>query len=92
MTVQVPSELAEKLEALAARLHRSRDWVIEQALVGFIDREEERWRLTLEALADVDSGRLVADQAVQAWAESLESASPVPLPLPCRGRDGPRDG
>lgn len=92
MTVQVPSEFAEKLEALAARLHRSRDWVIEQALVGFIDREEERWRLTLEALADVDSGRLVADQAVQAWAESLKSANPVPLPLPCRGRDGPRDG
>jgi predicted transcriptional regulator len=80
LTVQVPCELAEKLEALAARLQRSRDWIIEQALVGFIDQAEERRRLTLEALADVDTGRLISHEAVQAWADSLESDSPLPRP------------
>jgi len=82
----------EKLEALAVRLERSHIRIIEQVLASFIDQAEDRWRLTLEALADVDSCCLVAHEAVQAWAESLESADPVPLPEPCRGRESPRDG
>jgi predicted transcriptional regulator len=72
--VQVPRELATKLEALAVRLERSHVWIIEQALVGFIDQGDDGWRLPLEALADVDFGRLVAHEVVQAWVESLESA------------------
>jgi predicted transcriptional regulator len=67
--VQVPCELAEKLETVAACLDRSHDWIIEQGL-------------TLEALADVDAGRIIAHQAVQAWADSLENDSPLPLPRP----------
>ncbi|MBP5948339.1 hypothetical protein AB4P91_22110 [Pseudomonas sp. B21128] len=35
------------------------------------DQEVEKRRLTLEALADVDAGRVIDDQAVQDWAESL---------------------
>lgn len=66
-----------------------RVWIIEQALVGFIDQEEEPWRLSLEALVDVDSGRLVAHEVVQAWAESHDKDNPVPLA--CRGREGPTD-
>jgi predicted transcriptional regulator len=72
----------EKLEALAARFERARDGILEQALVSFIDQAEEGRRLTLAALADVDSGRLVTHEAVQAWADSLDNDTPVPLPLP----------
>jgi predicted transcriptional regulator len=36
--VQVPRELATKLEALAVRLERSHVQIIEQALVSFIDQ------------------------------------------------------
>lgn len=32
---------------------------------------ERRRRLTLEGLADVDAGRLIDDEAMQAWADSL---------------------
>jgi predicted transcriptional regulator len=45
-----------------------------------LDQEEERSRLTREALADVDAGRVVDHQAVQAWAESLSTESPLPVP------------
>lgn len=37
-------------------------------------------RLTLEALADVDSGRVIDHQAVQAWADSLNTDGPLPVP------------
>ncbi len=56
-TVHVPLALAEKADQIATRLERSHGWVVKQALTAWIGQEEERRRLTLEALADVDAGR-----------------------------------
>ena len=39
---------------------------MKQALSAWIDQVEERGRLTREALADVDAGRVIDQQAVQA--------------------------
>jgi len=78
LTAHVPLPLAEKVDELAGRLERSRGWIVKQALAAWVDQEEERRRLTLEALADVDAGRVVDHQTVQAWADSLGSDKPLP--------------
>ncbi|TPK95271.1 ribbon-helix-helix protein, CopG family [Mesorhizobium sp. B2-4-12] len=78
ITAHVPLPLAEKVDQLAARLERPRGWIVKQALSAWV--EEERQRLTLEALADVDAGRVIDHQAVQAWAESLGTEKPLPVP------------
>ena len=80
LTAHVPLSLAEKVDQMAARLERSRGWIVKQALTAWIDQEEERQRLTLEALADVDAGRVIDHQAVQAWADSLDTDTPLPMP------------
>ncbi|AEH89346.1 ribbon-helix-helix domain-containing protein [Mesorhizobium sp. B283B1A] len=80
ITAHVPLPLAEKVDQLAARLDRPRGWIVKQALSAWVDLEEERRRLTLEALADVDAGRVIDHQAVQAWAESLGTDKPLPVP------------
>lgn len=80
LTAHIPLPLAEKLDQMAARLDRSRGWIMKQALAAWIDQAEERTRLTQEALDDVDSGRIVDHQAVQAWAESLSTDKPLPTP------------
>ncbi|EJL51056.1 putative transcriptional regulator [Rhizobium sp. CF122] len=80
LTAHVPLPLAEKVDQLATRLERSRGWIVKQALAAWIDQEEERRRLTLEALADVDSGEVIDHQSVQAWADSLDSDKPLSLP------------
>ncbi|MQB44861.1 ribbon-helix-helix domain-containing protein [Rhizobium sp. ICMP 5592] len=80
LTAHVPLPLAEKVDQLATRLERSRGWIVKQALIAWIDQEEERRRLTLEALADVDSGDVTDHQSVQAWADSLNSEKPLSLP------------
>jgi predicted transcriptional regulator len=49
-------------------------------LAAWIDQEEERRRLTLAALADVDAGHVVDPQDVQAWADSLDTDDPLPAP------------
>lgn len=80
LTAHVPLPLAEKIDQMAARLERSRGWVVKQALTAWVDQEEERSRLTREALADVDAGMVIDHQSVQAWAESLGTDQPLPLP------------
>lgn len=81
ITADVPLSLAEKIDELASRLERSRGWVVEQALTAWVDEEEERSRLTREAMEDVDTGRVVDHQAVLAWAESLDTDQPLAAPL-----------
>jgi predicted transcriptional regulator len=80
LTTHVPLQLAEKVDQMAARLERSRSWIMKQALSAWIDQEEERNHLTREALADVDAGLVIDHQAVQAWANSLSTDDPLPVP------------
>ncbi|KPW95698.1 MULTISPECIES: CopG family ribbon-helix-helix protein [Pseudomonas syringae group] len=80
VTAHVPEQLAQKVDLMAERLERSKNWIVKQALSAWIDQEEERSRLTREALADVDAGRVIDHQAVQAWADSLSTDTPLPVP------------
>lgn len=80
LTAHVPLSLAEKVDQIAARQERSRGWIVKQALTAWIDQEEERRRLTLEALADIDAGHVIDHAAVRAWANSLDTDKPLPVP------------
>lgn len=81
LTAHIPLPLADKVDQLASRLERSRGWIVKQALSAWVDQEEERSRLTREAMADVDAGLVIDHQAVQAWADSLGTANPLPAPV-----------
>ncbi|WP_206539898.1 CopG family ribbon-helix-helix protein [Rheinheimera mesophila] len=80
LTAHIPLPLAEKVDQMAERLERSRGWIMKQALSAWLEQEEERERLTREALADVDEGQVIDHQAVQAWAESLGTDKPLAVP------------
>lgn len=80
LTAHVPIPLADKVDEMASRLERSRTWVIKQALSAWVEQEEERDQLTLAALQDVDTGHVIHHEAVQAWAESLSTSRPLPVP------------
>lgn len=58
------------------------------------DREGERHRMTLEALADVDAGRLIDHRTILAWAESLSADGPgnsLPPPIAASTPRGSRN-
>ena len=80
ITAHVPLPLADKVDILAHRLERSKAWIMKQALAAWIDQEEERYRLTLAAMADVENNNVIDHQSVQAWAESLSTESPLSVP------------
>ncbi|GAA4487649.1 CopG family ribbon-helix-helix protein [Gluconacetobacter asukensis] len=81
ITAHVPAALAEQVDQIAHRLERSRGWIVKQALSAYLAQEEERDRLTREALADVDAGRVIDHSAMRAWADSLSTDRPLPLPI-----------
>jgi predicted transcriptional regulator len=80
LTAHIPLPMAEKVDQMAVRLERSRGWIVKQALSAWISQEEERSRLTREALADVDADRVIDHRDVQAWAESLDTDAQLPTP------------
>ncbi len=80
LTAHIPLDLADKVEAAALRLDRSRGWIMKQALAAWVDQDEARHQMTLEALDDVNEGRVIDQQAVLAWADSLTADVPLPAP------------
>ena len=65
-TVRLPEDVTEKLDALAAKLDRSRSYVAARAIGDFIAREE--WQLAdIEAgLREAENGEFATDAEVAA--------------------------
>lgn len=53
---------------------------MKQALSAWFDQEEQRHKLTFEAMEDVDAGRVIDHTSVVAWADSLSTDNPLPSP------------
>jgi predicted transcriptional regulator len=82
VTAHIPKSLVAQVDRWAAQHDRPRGWVIKEALAEWVALEEERHRLTLEGLADVDAGRLIDHEAVARWVESLATVTPGTVPTP----------
>jgi predicted transcriptional regulator len=74
ITSHIPIGLAEQVDALATRLDRSKGWVVKQALADFLALEEQRHQMTLEALADVDAGRVIPHADMEKWFDDAVKA------------------
>jgi predicted transcriptional regulator len=78
VTAHLPEELAKKLDGLAGRLERPRGWLVKEAIAAYVGIADERQRETLEALKDVDAGRVVEHVEVEAWAAGLGQPRKAP--------------
>jgi len=64
ITAKLPENLVTKLDEVAARIDRSKSWIVRQALVEWLGEEQRRFELTLEALRDVDAGCTIPHEDV----------------------------
>jgi len=80
LTAHVSTDLAERVDQAAERLDRPRAWIVKQALTAWLVEEERRHQMILKGLADIDAGRTVSHEDMQAWAASLGSDDPKPRP------------
>lgn len=75
-SIRLQSEIEQSLNQAAARLHRSKSWIINQALQDFFTNqtlEEQRWTETLQALESVRKGKLIPSEKVHSWLSSWGS-------------------
>ena len=75
-SIRLNPELEEPLEKTAAKLDRSKNYLINQAVKEFLQRQasaEDRWQETLVALDPIKSGNLVNESSVKEWLESWGS-------------------
>lgn len=84
-SIRLQSDLENSLDQLAAKLSRSKNWIINEALKAYIfaqQQEEHRWKETLSALASVQSGQVVDGDKVHAWLDSWGTDNELPVPKP----------
>lgn len=70
ISTQMPADMANQLDEAAARMDRSRGWIVKQAVASWLELEEKRYQMTLEGLADVDAGRVISHEDMLRWFQS----------------------
>ena len=65
ITAKLPAALVSRLDDWSARKDRSRSWIVREALSEWLNEEDRRHELTLEALADVEAGRTLTQDEVE---------------------------
>ena len=82
-TIRLQPEVESGLAAMSDKLHRSKNWLVNQAIREFVARQEleqSRWTETLTAMESVAQGKIVSGQAVHSWLESWGTANELPPP------------
>ncbi|WP_050455665.1 CopG family ribbon-helix-helix protein [Candidatus Burkholderia verschuerenii] len=80
VTAQLPVTLVDRMEDLATKLDRSKQWIVRKAVVAYLARAERERQMIQEGLDDVTAGRLISMAAMESWADSLGTDHELPLP------------
>ena len=79
VTVRMPAETTERLERIAARLDRSRSWVINQAIEHYLEVYDWQTARITERLAQAeDGGQFVPHEEAMQRLEGKLSTPPKP--------------
>ena len=82
-SIRLQPEIEEPLKNLSKKLDRSKNYLINQAVKEYIERqvmEDLRWADTLLALKSVETGKTIPGDQVIAWLESLGTDKELPKP------------
>ena len=77
-SIRLNAEVEAPLEELAKKLDRSKNYIINQAVKDYIERQlmgEARWLDTQVALASLKAGHAVSGEKVAAWLASWGSGA-----------------
>ncbi|HEY8742413.1 MAG TPA: ribbon-helix-helix protein, CopG family [Chloroflexota bacterium] len=71
ISARVSEELSQQITTLAQALRRNRSWVIEEAVRGYIQSEQQFIEAVQEGIHADDAGDVLAHDVVMAEAEAL---------------------
>lgn len=70
---RIDDNVYKKLNSAAQQQDRSVNWLVNQALKEFLDKEaldEKMWQETLEAIDSANRGEVISSDKVHEWIES----------------------
>ena len=82
-SIRLRPEIENPLEALAKKLDRSKNYIINQAIKEFLERnslDEQRWTETIEAIDSVKYSNVIKAGAVDDWLDSWGSENELKPP------------
>lgn len=82
-SIRLQAELEAPLDALAKKLDRSKNYIINQALKDYLAEQaltEKRWQETLPALESMKAGKGVPADKVLEWMRSWGTDNELPRP------------
>ena len=71
VTGRVPEETFTKLDRLAARMERSRSWIVARAVEEFVLSETELMESLDEAERQIERGEYLTQEEMEAWVAGL---------------------
>lgn len=82
ITIQLPIEIKQKLDALAESTNRSQTWLIAQAIATYVEEQTQQIQQieTAVELAKSDRAVWVESEAVEAWLNSWGTETEKPTP------------
>jgi predicted transcriptional regulator len=66
MTIRVPTEVKEGLDALATDMRRSRSFIVAEALAAYVKYERPIVDGILRGMADFEAGRIISHEEAMA--------------------------
>jgi predicted transcriptional regulator len=84
-SIRLQADLEDLLKAAAERHRRSKNWLVNQAVREYLQRDAEelrRWQETEEALESAQQGRVLNGEAVHEWLDSWGSEAEKSPPKP----------
>ena len=82
-SIRLQPEIEEPLKKLSEKMDRSRNYLINQAVKEYVERqvmEDLRWADTLSALKSVEAGKTIPGDQVISWLESWGTDKELPKP------------
>ena len=87
VSVRLPNELRDEIDAVARLTKRSRSFIVKEAVATYVE-EQRAYRAAIgEALGEADRGDLVSGDAVFEWLSGWGSDGEAPEPQPGRPTD-----
>jgi predicted transcriptional regulator len=65
VTANLPDDLVSRMDEIAARIDRTKSWIVREAVSEWLAEEQRRYELTLEALKSVDEGRTFSQEEIE---------------------------
>jgi len=82
-SIRLQPEVEKTLDETATKLQRSKNWIINQAIKEYLEKEnldDIRWQDTLKALDSLNNGDIIEGASVHSWLKSWGTDSELPKP------------